>query len=54
LLAPLTFSGATILPRSLALNNNGDEVALIGSDGIELHRVNYTHDQVLPGQEIRF
>lgn len=43
-----------ILPRSLALNNNGDEVALIGSDGIERHRISYSHNQVLPGQEIRF
>ena len=43
-----------ILPRSLALNNNGDEVALIGSDGIERHRVSYTGDQVFPGQEIDF
>jgi hypothetical protein len=41
-----------ILPRSLALNNNGDEVALIGNDGIERHRISYTHNQVLPGQEI--
>ena len=41
-------------PRSLALNNNGDEVALIGNDGIERHRISYTHNQALPGQEIHF
>ena len=27
-------------------NNNGDELALIGSDGIERHRVSYTREQV--------
>jgi len=43
-----------ILPRTLALNNNGDEVALIGSDGIERHRISYSHNQVLVGQEIDF
>jgi hypothetical protein len=54
--APLSEQLATgvsktiILPRSLALNNNGDEVALIGSDGIERHRISYTNNQVSPGQ----
>jgi hypothetical protein len=47
-------SKTVILPRSLALNNNGDEVALIGSDGIERHRISYSLNQVLPGQEIDF
>jgi hypothetical protein len=28
-------STTVILPRSLALSNSGDEVALIGADGIE-------------------
>jgi endonuclease/exonuclease/phosphatase family metal-dependent hydrolase len=47
-------SKTVVLPRSLALNNNGDEVALIGSDGIERHRVSYTRHQVFQGQEIQF
>jgi hypothetical protein len=47
-------SKTIILPRSLPLNNNGDEVALIGSDGIERQRISYTHNQVLSGQEIDF
>jgi Lamin Tail Domain len=47
-------STTVILPRSLALSNSGDEVALIGADGIERHRVSYTRDQVSPGEEIRF
>jgi hypothetical protein len=47
-------SKTVVLPRSLALNNNGDEVALIGSDGIERHRVSYTRNQVFQEQEIRF
>ena len=47
-------SKTIILPRSLALSNNGDEVAFIGSDGIERHRISYTHNQVLAGQEIEF
>ncbi|MDB6171602.1 MAG: hypothetical protein JWL59_913 [Chthoniobacteraceae bacterium] len=42
------------LPRTLALNNNGDEVALIGSDGIERHRVNYTRQQVHVGEKFNF
>ncbi len=47
-------STTVILPRSLALSNSGDEVALIGADGIERHRVSYTRGQVSPGEEIRF
>ena len=47
-------SKTVIIPRSLALNNKGDEVALIGNDGIERHRISYSDNQVLPGQEIRF
>lgn len=47
-------STTVILPRSLALSNSGDEVALIDADGIERHRVSYTRDQVSPGEEIRF
>ena len=47
-------STTVILSRSLVLSNSGDEVALIGADGIEWHRASYTRDQVSPGEEIRF
>jgi hypothetical protein len=47
-------STTVILPRSLALSNSGDEVALIGAAGIERHRVSYTREQVSPGEEVRF
>lgn len=38
----------------MPLNNGGDEIELLDSDGRSIHKVTYRGGQALPGREIRF
>jgi hypothetical protein len=44
----------TMTESTMPLNNNGDEVLLIGADGVGRSRVTYSESQVRMGVTLRF
>jgi len=44
----------TMTESTMPLNNNGDEVLLIGADGVGRSRVSYSESQVRSGVTLRF